>query len=553
VTLAGRLILATTLLTLLTTLLLGLGVRQAWRSAEEQRFESQFRAATRELQAELLAQTDELKGALEARCRAEPSVDSALIGLIAQDLDERRLGLSLQVEALMKLLQADELVLLTSSGEVLGAGHQKALVGQRSEALRKLTLALSGRGELRKDTLPLSIHAACVHRDASQKARWVGLYGARHLERILNSVAGHHGLDLRLGKTDVSSDSLLESAVLDGLGGLPVTASQSRQPLLLAMSELDGTILLIAAVTLVIACSVAYFLSRGIARPIEELSEQARVITAADPKPVQARGSRELHELATAFNQTLSDLAASRKRLAKAERLAAQREIARRVAHEIKNPLSPIQAAIETLRRLRSRNDPAFDDYFDEATRTVLEEVKRISNIVTEFTQFARLPEPHPTDLNLSATLLPLLTLYQTPGITLHTDLSPSATLRADRDQLIQVFTNLLKNAAEAAQANVTPEIWVKLQSDQSQVRLSIRDNGPGLDPAIEGRLFEPYVSNKPDGTGLGLAIAERIVEEHGGTLRHVRPSTGGAEFVVELPILTGSAPPREGSSGRDS
>ena len=114
-----------------------------------------------------------------------------------------------------------------------------------------------------------------------------------------------------------------------------------------------------------------------------------------------AQGPRELVEAAEAFNQAIADLSALRKRLAATERIAARREIARRVAHEIKNPLAPIRAAVETLRRLRARNDPAFDEYFDEATRTVLDEVSRISNIVQEFTRFARLPPPNPAPIDI--------------------------------------------------------------------------------------------------------------------------------------------------------
>ncbi|MDX2053678.1 MAG: ATP-binding protein [Polyangiaceae bacterium] len=551
-TLAGRLILSTTLLTLLTTTLLAVGVRSAWRSAEERRFVEQFQAATRELQTELRAQTDELKEALKARCQAEPSVGSALVGLKAGDLEERRLGLRVQVAALMKLVRADELVMIASNGDVLGAGHAPALVGQRSDEWRKLTLELNNQGALRKGTQPLSIHAACLHRDRENKSLWVGLYAARHLDPLLQTVAARYTLRLSIGKAEATADSLVESATVDGLLGLPLTATQSREPLRLAMSELDGTILLIALGTLAAAFGVAYLLSRGIARPLEELSLQVRGMEASEPKPVVARGSRELVNLATTFNQMLADLAASRKRLAKAERLAAQREIARRVAHEIKNPLSPIRAAIETLRRLRARNDPRFGDYFDEATQTVLEEVKRISTIVTEFTQFARLPEPRFTHLDLGATLTHILLLHRTDDVTVHTDLGANVAVSADRDQMIQVFTNLLKNAQEAARMNPTPEIWVTLKRQDRSAILSVRDNGPGLSPEVEARLFEPYVTSKPDGTGLGLAIAERIVQEHRGDILHVRPEGGGAQFVVKIPLADESPTAREASASTD-
>src|SRR5207248_9015248 len=139
------------------------------------------------------------------------------------------------------------------------------------------------------------------------------------------------------------------------------------------------------------------------AEPIVSLAEQARRVVIGDPVPIEGRGGRELEQLAQSFNRTIADLAALRKRLAATERIAARREIARQVAHEIKNPLAPIRAAVETLRRLRARSDPAFDDYFDEATRTVLDEVYRITKIVSEFTEFARLPAPQPAAVKLDA------------------------------------------------------------------------------------------------------------------------------------------------------
>src|SRR6185369_3983859 len=157
-------------------------------------------------------------------------------------------------------------------------------------------------------------------------------------------------------------------------------------------------------------------------------------------------GGRELEELAAAFNQTIADLVALRKRLAATERIAARREIARRVAHEIKNPLAPIRAAVETLRRLRARNDPAFDEYFDEATRTVLDEVHRISNIVTEFTRFARLPAPNPQDVDVEEMVRHVVQLHKADdgkGRVSYEMARRPLTIRADRDQLVQVLTNL--------------------------------------------------------------------------------------------------------------
>jgi two-component system, NtrC family, nitrogen regulation sensor histidine kinase NtrY len=280
-------------------------------------------------------------------------------------------------------------------------------------------------------------------------------------------------------------------------------------------------------------------LSRGLARPVRALAEQAQRVIHGDPNPVVATGARELVEAAEAFNRAIADLVALRKRLAVTERIAARREIARRVAHEIKNPLLPIRASVETLRRLRARNDPAFDEYFDEATRTVLDEVARISNIVSEFTRFARLPAPAPVPFNAEEAVRSVVTLHGAAGAPIDFEAEPCPDLNADRDQVVQVVTNLVQNAQQALTGRANGRVAVRLARERDKLVLSVNDNGPGIAPEMRGRLFEPYATTKAEGTGLGLAIVERIVVEHGGEISagDAPGPGGGASFVVKLPL----------------
>jgi nitrogen fixation/metabolism regulation signal transduction histidine kinase len=329
-----------------------------------------------------------------------------------------------------------------------------------------------------------------------------------------------------------------------------VYGSRPRVPLERALSSLDTTIVVSAGLTLLAALGFAYLLSRGLAGPIVSLSKQVREVVHGEPKPIEGHGGRELEQLADAFNRTIADLSAMRKRLAATERIAARREIARRVAHEIKNPLAPIRAAVETLRRLRARNDPAFDDYFDEATRTVLDEVTRITSIVSEFTRFARLPPPNPAPMDLEEAVRQVASLHAS-GTNTSVVVSARAcpAINADRDQIVQVLTNLLKNAIEASASSPNPRVELEIAPDgPDRVVLRVRDNGPGVAPEMRQRLFEPYATTKPEGTGLGLAIVERIVVEHAGEIRYDAAPGGGAEFTVTLPVagpsLLPEAPP---------
>jgi two-component system, NtrC family, nitrogen regulation sensor histidine kinase NtrY len=541
VTLAQRLLLAIGVLTIATTLALGLGVRDAWRRTEEDRFREQFQRAAERLRADMVAELGELPARLGALCQHDPTVDSALVDLEARRLDPgRRLSLSIRVPDLMRALGFDELTLVTGEGEVLGAGHAAGLVGTRDPALARLVAEPpETRAQLRSSVMPRALVAHCTR---TSGAISVGLVGARHLEPLI-AQASSETARLSLSPPPIRGDLMVEAVVVPELGGMALYATESRIPLYLALRRLDFAVLAIGVTTFAAALLVAMLLSRGLARPIVELSRQAREAVRGEPKPVQGRGGRELEELGAAFNQAIQDLGALRRRLAASERIAAQREIARRVAHEIKNPLAPIRTAVETLRRLRARGDPAFDEYFDEASRTVLEEVARINHIVTEFTRFARLPPPQPAPLDLAEIARKVVGLHSPSRAELRLVTEPCGPITADRDQLVQVLTNLVQNALEACEHANHPEVEVRVEPcGPGGARLMVRDNGPGIAPEMRDRLFLPYATTKEKGTGLGLAMVQHIVTEHGGEVAYRDAPGGGAEFVVTL-TAEGPAP----------
>ena len=530
-TLAQRLLLAIATVTIVTAALAGLAVRGAWRKAEEARFDREFADAKALLARELGATPASLARLLEPVCEHDAIVDSALVGMRAGDLEERRLPISLRLPELGRALELDELVLVTSRGEVLGA------LGERPSANRvaELRTRIGADGQARvRGTPPLAFEFTCRRSDGGA---WVGLYAARHLDPLLLRIGVAYDFALARGAPPADPRLMSQAVDLHELVGVPISASRPRVKLVEALADLDLTLVGIGAVALVGASLFAFLLARGLARPIVEMSRQAREVVHGEPRPVAPGGGRELVEFANAFNQAIADLTQLRKRLAATERIAARREIARRVAHEIKNPLAPIRAAIETLRRLRARGDAAFDDYFDEATRTVLEEVRRISNIVSEFTRFARLPPPRPAAMDLAEVARAVVALHagaETP-ITLLGD--TRVPLVADRDQMVQVLTNLVQNALDAAKGSAAPRVVVDVRTSGDRARIDVRDSGPGFRPEVAQRLFEPYLTTKPEGTGLGLAIVERIVVEHGGDIALERAPEGGAALCVSLPV----------------
>lgn len=568
-TLAQRLLAATAVLTVATALVLGFGVREAWRRTEESRFLSEFHRAVADLQTDLQREVKELPRVLEPLCAHEPLVDSALVGRKSGDLPERRLSIGLRVPEMMRANRLDELTLMTDQGEILGRGQSAASVGHGTSSEGPAQAkAMRGQVVLRT-TPPRAFETACVK---GNEQAWVALMGARHLEPLLEAASRRHGVDLdfedplapsskaearRLG----AERPLVSQVTVPELGGQKLWAARSRTRLTAALRELDVTIAALGASTILVALLVAIWIARGLARPVVEFALQAREVVRGTPRPIAASGGRELAEAAAAFNQTLADLASLKNRLAATERIAARREVARRVAHEIKNPLAPIRASIETLRRLHARQDPAFQEYFDEATRTVLGEVSRINHIVAEFTRYERLPAPRLESFDVVEAARSVVQLHQSQGVPIHFEAGACPPLRADRDQVIQVLTNLIQNAQDALGGHPAPLIRVELEPnlERGQLLLSVEDNGPGVPEEFRARLFEPYATSKAQGTGLGLAIAQRIAIEHGGELVYAgegsegpgrRSGMPGARFVLRLPL---DGPPRLETPNEDT
>jgi nitrogen fixation/metabolism regulation signal transduction histidine kinase len=330
---------------------------------------------------------------------------------------------------------------------------------------------------------------------------------------------------------------------VDGAGtSVPLTVSKPTKALVDSLTRIDTSVINAGLLSVGLAFVVALLLAWNLGRPIAKLAAETRKVASGEARPLKVRGSGEMAELARSFDDMLESLDSTRRRLAAASRVAAWREVARRVAHEVKNPLAPIQAAVETLRRLRARGDPEFDRYFDEATRTVLEEVHRISNIVTEFTRFARLPPPRPQELEVMELARQVVKLHEAgtrAKVSVVVERVPPL-VRADRDQIVQVLTNLVQNALDAVKdKGEEGAVTVTLAADGTRAaRITVSDNGPGIAPEIAPRLFEPYATTKREGTGLGLAIAQRIAFEHQGELSMVPSPTGsGAAFRLVLPV----------------
>ena len=249
----------------------------------------------------------------------------------------------------------------------------------------------------------------------------------------------------------------------------------------------------------------------------------------------------EIGELAEAFNRMTGELVQQRERLVQTERVAAWRELARRLAHELKNPLFPLQLTVENLLRARQQSPELFEEIFRESTSTLLAEISNLKNIIGRFSEFAKMPQPKLQAVNVNE-VQGVMRVFQAqlqapgkPAITCKFELEPNLpSVAADPDLLHRAISNLVLNAMDAMPQGGT--LTVRSRSAAENILLEICDTGAGLTPEECERLFTPYYTSKQHGTGLGLAIVQSVISDHGGRIS-VRSEPGrGSTFTIELP-----------------
>ncbi|HEX5962887.1 MAG TPA: HAMP domain-containing sensor histidine kinase [Gemmatimonadales bacterium] len=289
-------------------------------------------------------------------------------------------------------------------------------------------------------------------------------------------------------------------------------------------------ILLLGAAFLYASIRFGGHLSRQLSRPIEELIGWTGNIRRLQPLPPDRprRGAPEFAALRTALRDMAASLERARAQEIEAERLRAFRETARRVAHEMRNPLTPIRLAVAELARSGGAEHP-------DAIDVLVTESARLEQLAREFTEFGRLPEGPAAPVDFTELLGELARTSLPATMTPRMRLDPGTPVLAGHyDPLRRAFSNLLRNASEACNEQGTLDITVA-PDEGGGVRIEISDHGPGVDDEIAGRIFDPYFTGKPAGTGLGLALVKQTIEMHGGTISLTSTPGGGATFVVRL------------------
>jgi signal transduction histidine kinase len=577
--LAGRLSLQLSAIALLVTAVAGWSAHTLVRRTLERQLSGELDRLRSAVERELGASGEELSADLVALGERLRDRDSVLLEQLLEGAPE-----AWNVASRLKpVARVDALEILGPGGEIVSSDRGRT--GLEDEGLKRL---VEGRPTLRRLTVAGREHLALTVRlPLAVGSRELALVGSRVLGKdVLDRVAGADAallfeasgapplasalgerLDrqavLRSLREQPGDESVWSVGDVEGrrwdaravpltggdgtrLATVVVAVDRDRVDRLLA--RLRTSLAVVAAAMGLLAALAGLWLARSISRPVRNLVHAFDAIAAGEADyGFPAAGRDELQELVASISRLQRALDIQRERSSAAERVATWRDLARHVAHEVKNPLAPIRLTVENLLRARQQAPDRFDALFRDGARTILEEVDQLRRMVEEFSAFARLPLPSRAPEDLERILDGVLELWASDaGVEIERRYSGNLPrISLDADQISRALKNVVGNAVEASREagprEASPlELEVRTGMEEGVAVVEIADDGPGFSEEASRRLFEPYFTTKSEGTGLGMALTYRIIVEHGGAISARNRPGGGAVVSIRLPVRAG-------------
>jgi signal transduction histidine kinase len=310
--------------------------------------------------------------------------------------------------------------------------------------------------------------------------------------------------------------------------------------------EISGFLVaLINIYVLLFALSIvsAILISNYVTKPLKLIQDKlSKIKLGKTNELIEWQEMDEIGSLVSEYNRMIVELTKSAELLAKSERESAWREMAKQVAHEIKNPLTPMKLSIQHLQRIWKDDAPDMDQKVERLTQTIIEQIDTLSSIATEFSNFAKMPKANLEKINVQEILLNSIALFQ-DSENIHIDFENKTTdnafVLADKEQLLRVFNNLIKNAIQAIPEDRKGEIQIGLKEEDQFYIISIKDNGIGINEDAFDKIFVPNFTTKTGGMGLGLAMVKSIIESSNGKIRFETNPPEGSTFFVAIPAMS--------------
>jgi len=415
--------------------------------------------------------------------------------------------------------------------------------------------------------LPPGMHAALYQCASSSFAPGL-LSGAGESWKDPQQLAGLVGQAQKEGRqvsglihwsTDPADDETVAALPMSGQDGKPLAillVSASRRPYVELKRKIESIALMVGGAGILLAILFGSWVAARMTKPLAELAGAAKEVGSGrlDTR-VDIEASDEIGALAEAFNRMTAELQEQRERLVQTERVAAWRELARRLAHELKNPLFPLQLTVENLVRARAQRPELFEEMFQDSSATLLAEIANLKGIISRFSEFSKMPEPRFQRVDANELVRGVARLFESQfktdpqnAIQCELALDPGLpVIGADPELLHRAVSNLVLNAIDAMPQG--GRLTLTTRANDGRVTIQVSDTGSGLTPEECERLFTPYYTSKQHGTGLGLAIAQSVVSDHEGKIK-VRSQPGqGTIFVIELPGNTDKISSAESAS----
>ena len=305
-------------------------------------------------------------------------------------------------------------------------------------------------------------------------------------------------------------------------------------------SELIVTLLNIYVLLFIITIFVAVIVAQNITKPLFLLQNHiGKIDLLKKINPIQYTRNDEIGALVDEYNKVIAELEKSANLLAKSERESAWREMAKQIAHEIKNPLTPMKLNIQFLQKSWNDKDNDFEDKLKRISGSIIEQIDSLSNIASDFSDFAHMPKSNKEEINLFVKIQNVVLLFEQTHnlkINLNNNCSNNLPIIADKEQVVQVFNNLIKNAIQSVGNDKQTEISIDILENSDNYIVKITDNGKGIPNEIQDKLFKPNFTTKSSGMGLGLAIVKNIIETNKGKVYFQTQVDIGTSFFVEFP-----------------
>ncbi len=341
------------------------------------------------------------------------------------------------------------------------------------------------------------------------------------------------------GKDNISTYSYIFDKDGDEIAIVNIPYDKKKMPVKDNLKPFLNALIWVYVFLLISASIIAFFLSNYITKSLRIIADKMKAVSINKKNtPLEWEAKDEIGMLVNEYNNMIKELEESAEKLAKNQRELAWREMAKQVAHEIKNPLTPMKLSVQHLERALKPNDPDYEKKLSLFSKKMVQQIDTLTSIANEFSNFAKMPKATIEQVELNEIILNTIELFKEINnikISYHSTIN-KAFVSGDRKQLTRVFNNLIKNAIQAIPNSIEGKIKIELAEKHDHYLVSITDNGTGIPKEVLKKIFVPNFTTKSTGTGLGLAMVKQIIENHKGTISFTTEKNKGTSFLVVLP-----------------